>query len=156
MSSNPSGAQTKFRYVIDLVNTRHCYQDLSIHNNLKENLLGHRDAAFSEGYVMSVMESEKSTDTDSTTSDAKENALVEIQVLFFARARDVTGLSEMQLKVSSGTTADGCLHKLIAKFPGLEEIKECLVLALNEEYTPGSTNVKDKDVLAIIPPISGG
>ncbi|KAJ0024428.1 hypothetical protein Pint_07383 [Pistacia integerrima] len=70
--------------------------------------------------------------TDSIPVEDNKSS-VQIKVLFFARARDITGVSDM------------CLE-LVAKFPSLEE----------EEYTNDSVIVKHKDELALIPPISGG
>ncbi|KAG8490331.1 hypothetical protein CXB51_015964 [Gossypium anomalum] len=89
-------------------------------------------------------------------SVVKDGSFVQIKVLFFAKARDITGLTELSMEVSSGSTTQDCLKKLVAKFPNLDEICQCIVLALNEEYTTELAVVKDKDELAIIPPISGG
>lgn len=103
-----------------------------------------------------VMEGERKIQKVDSAPEKNKNSSVVVKVLFFARARDITGLTEMLLEVSSGSTARDCLNKLVGKFPSLEEIRGCMVLALNEEYTPESAVVKDRDELAIIPPISGG
>jgi molybdopterin converting factor subunit 1 len=103
-----------------------------------------------------IMEGKIKTQTMDTMLEGNEGSSVKIKVLFFARARDLTGLSEMPLEVSSGSSAQECLNDLVARFPSLEEIRGCMVLAINEEYATESAIVKDKDELAIIPPISGG
>ncbi|CAL9768522.1 unnamed protein product [Musa acuminata subsp. burmannicoides] len=81
---------------------------------------------------------------------------IKIKVLFFARARDLTGSTELCLEMPDGSTARDCMNKLLIEFPNLREIYNSMVLALNEEYVPESTVLRNKDELAIIPPISGG
>ncbi|OMO77500.1 ThiamineS/Molybdopterin converting factor subunit 1 [Corchorus olitorius] len=101
-----------------------------------------------------MMESESQNNSLVGTPVVDEASSVQIKVLFFAKARDITGLPELPLVVSPGSTTEDCLNKLVAKFPNLQDIRGCIVLALNEEYTTESAIVKDKDELAIIPPIS--
>lgn len=105
---------------------------------------------------MDTMEANIKTETVDNTIEGNKGSSITIKVLFFARARDLTGLNEMPLEVSSGSSAHDCLNNLVARFPSLEEIRGCIVLALNEEYTTESAIVKVEDELAIIPPICGG
>ncbi|XP_041004331.1 molybdopterin synthase sulfur carrier subunit [Juglans microcarpa x Juglans regia] len=105
---------------------------------------------------MDTVKGKINTQTGDPTDKGNKASSVKTKILFFARARDLTGLTEMPLEVSSGSSVQDCLNDLVARFPSLEEIRGCMVLALNEEYTTESAILKDRDELAIIPPISGG
>jgi molybdopterin converting factor subunit 1 len=88
---------------------------------------------------------------------------INIQVLFFASAREAAGnvsTTTMELTKEEATTA-GLRKKLSELYPGLASMvqdEDNLTLALNEEYVTSGQVVplNEGDTVALIPPISGG
>mmetsp|Transcript_22670 Transcript_22670/g.62588 ORF Transcript_22670/g.62588 Transcript_22670/m.62588 type:complete len:86 (-) Transcript_22670:346-603(-) len=83
----------------------------------------------------------------------------DIKVLFFAKAREVAGLSEeaVQLQEEAAHT-EALVTQLVQRYPGLSSVLQTCVLAVNQEYVQLKDKVplKRGDEVAIIPPLSGG
>ena len=81
-------------------------------------------------------------------------AMPSVQVLYFARAREVTGgLTE---ETFDAEDTDQLKAALTAKHPALASVLQSAVLAVNQEYVTERLTLRDRDEVAIIPPISGG
>lgn len=80
-----------------------------------------------------------------------------MHVLFFAKARVVAGTShvDVPLEGASGTVGS-VMADVVRQLPALESLVPRCRLALNEEYCDTADAVKPGDVLACIPPVSGG
>lgn len=81
-----------------------------------------------------------------------------VQVLFFARGRELVGLSECHLELKDAQDTAQLKEHLLSRFPKLAEIMDSTVLSLNQEYLGPheAVSLKDGDEVAIIPPVSGG
>jgi molybdopterin converting factor small subunit len=87
-----------------------------------------------------------------------------IRVLFFAQAREVTKLREgsLSLKISnqSELTPLEILQAILEKYPSLQPLQHCIILAHNQTYldleSPQRLRLQETDELAVIPPISAG
>lgn len=87
------------------------------------------------------------------------DATVEVKLVYFASARELTGLSEEILKLSTPTTAKGVFSEVCHHHPDLVTIERSILLAINQEYIEGDSvqvNLSHGDEVAFIPPISGG
>jgi len=80
---------------------------------------------------------------------------MKIQVLFFGITTDLTGKNSTFFELDSNTTVWDLKQQLIAKFSKLQHLHE-FAIAVNEEYATDDLNLIDGDVVAIIPPVSGG
>ena len=75
-------------------------------------------------------------------------------VVYFARAREATGgLVEETFDV---VDSDEVRVALVKQHPGLETVLRSAVLAVNQEYCVETTALRERDEVAVIPPISGG
>tara|TARA_R110002124_G_scaffold21665_1_gene83056 strand:+ start:140 stop:382 length:243 start_codon:yes stop_codon:yes gene_type:complete len=78
-----------------------------------------------------------------------------IKTLFFGITADLVQNSELQIKVDENSSIVDFKLMLKDKFPQLENLNS-YAIAVNEEYAENALILKNGDIVAIIPPVSGG
>jgi molybdopterin synthase sulfur carrier subunit len=80
-----------------------------------------------------------------------------VQVLYFAALRDLTGVGEESVELATvPCPVSGLLEQLERKHPGLRGRLSSVRVAVNEEFAELAGSVRSGDVVALIPPVSGG
>ncbi len=77
-------------------------------------------------------------------------------VLLFAQLAEAVGTGRLEIELGDGATVADALDALAGDHPAVGEMRETLAVALNERYCRTDAPVHDGDVLALIPPVSGG
>lgn len=79
-----------------------------------------------------------------------------VRVKLFAAHRQLLGRRELDMQVPAGATIAEVWRQLKAEQPPLAHLSDTLVAALNHDYAPLDARVHEGDVVAFIPPVSGG
>ena len=74
-------------------------------------------------------------------------------VLYFAGLKEKTGLDKEEF-MFLGKTVKQLLEELQSKYEGLAD--GIIQVAINEEYALLDDIIEEKDIIALIPPVSGG
>ncbi len=82
--------------------------------------------------------------------------MITVHVKFFAMARDIAKTADASFPMEGQATTERLLDEVVKKYPGLENWKPYLRLAVNRSYANESIPLNDGDEVAIIPPVSGG
>ncbi|MET2986591.1 MoaD/ThiS family protein [Aureibaculum conchae] len=80
---------------------------------------------------------------------------MQIELLLFGIVKDVIGKSSMQLQTLENTTIVNFRAFLLEEYPKLAAYKS-FSIAVNEAYVDDNHQLKENDVVALIPPVSGG
>jgi molybdopterin converting factor subunit 1 len=80
---------------------------------------------------------------------------MEIKILFFGITTDLVGTSNLDVVLSDASTVLDFKNLLKKKYPQLENL-DAYTIAVNEVYAEDDLILKESDVVAIIPPVSGG
>lgn len=81
-----------------------------------------------------------------------------VSVLYFAALRDLSGVAEERVRLPDTSPLDvsALLALLELAHPSLGGRLESVRVAVNEEFMPKSTLLHGGEVVALIPPVSGG
>ena len=79
-----------------------------------------------------------------------------VRVLAFARLRELLGFGERVVAVPDGTTLDGLFARFAGDAPGLSALRASTRFARNGALASATTEVRDGDEIALLPPVGGG
>ncbi|WP_299239025.1 molybdopterin converting factor subunit 1 [Sulfurihydrogenibium sp.] len=80
---------------------------------------------------------------------------MKVKVLYFSQVKDKVGKNEEEVEFEGKTLKD-LVDVLVNKYPNIEDILKRCMFAVNESYETMDYNLQDNDIIAIIPPVSGG
>jgi len=80
---------------------------------------------------------------------------MKVKVLYFSQVKDKVGKNEEEIEFEGKTLKD-LVDVLVNKYPDIKDILKRSMFAVNESYETMDYNLQDNDMIAIIPPVSGG
>lgn len=85
---------------------------------------------------------------------------MKVTVLLFAAAREAAGQDSVLVSLEDAnpevTTVRRVREQLLHEVPGLQRMASALLWAVNNEYAADEKILRDGDVVACFPPVSGG
>ncbi len=81
---------------------------------------------------------------------------MEIQVRYFAAAREATGVEGESVQLADGSTVATLLTALCGRHPDLAGPATSMRVALDENFAETDARLRDGAVVALIPPVGGG
>ena len=82
--------------------------------------------------------------------------MMEVDVLFFARARELAGRSSARIALPEGSGVREAAEKLRAEYPRLAGALSACRFSVNEEFVGEDHGLSPGAVLGVLPPVSGG
>jgi molybdopterin synthase catalytic subunit len=93
---------------------------------------------------------------DACADDTFQWKAMNIEVLLFARLRELVGHDRVVVQRQELLTVRDVWDGLRAQYPQVEGFRKSLLVSVNREFAAWDTAVKEGDELAFFPPVSGG
>src|SRR5215203_3757921 len=82
--------------------------------------------------------------------------IMKITIKLFASFREAAGLTEAAVEIAPGMTVAEVWQGILEQHPRLAPLSRSAGMAVNGRYIQPSTVLAEGDVVAFLPPVSGG
>ncbi|HEU5368616.1 MAG TPA: MoaD family protein [Ktedonobacterales bacterium] len=82
--------------------------------------------------------------------------MMNITIRYFARYREVAGRASEPFTLEDGATVAQAAQALLARYPDLADLLPRSIYAVNRQYVPADTPLREGDELVFVPPMGGG
>ena len=80
---------------------------------------------------------------------------MKVKILFFGVARDISKVNSIELELKKDSNMLEVFQILKERYSGFSAMND-FSIAVNEEYAKSDVILSESDIIAIIPPVSGG
>ena len=81
---------------------------------------------------------------------------MKVRISFYSYFKDLTGCPGTSEDVPFGTTLEGLVKRVVARFPKLEGLQRSTLIAVGVDYQSRDYVLKDNDEVSFFPPVQGG
>lgn len=81
--------------------------------------------------------------------------MMNTKILLFGITKDLLQNASLEIEIAENTSVKALKEQLRIKHPQLNKI-DTYAIAINEAYADDTVIIQKNDVIAIIPPVSGG
>ncbi len=81
---------------------------------------------------------------------------MKIKVLYFSSIKDKLKKNQETIELEQSISLADLISNLKQKYPEISKNLDNVMVAVNEEYVDKDYSLKEGDVVALIPPVSGG
>ncbi len=79
-----------------------------------------------------------------------------VTVSFFSYFKDLAGCAQTTVELRAAATVEDLLNHLATRFPKLEPMKKSTLVAVGVDYQPRNYVLKEREEVALFPPVQGG
>lgn len=80
---------------------------------------------------------------------------MKVKVLFFGISKDISEANSIDLELKKDSNVFDFIQIIKERYSGFSSIND-FTIAVNEEYAKNDIILNESDIVAIIPPVSGG
>ena len=79
-----------------------------------------------------------------------------VRVEFYSRLKEIIGASILEIALPDNATVSDLIQQLLSEYPKLRDFQNSMLFGIGVDFVQKNHALRNRDVIAIMPPVQGG